>query len=65
MRAGNGIITLDEIARRRALGNFQEMNIIVKGDVDGSVEALSDSLQNCSTEQFQINVIHKAVGQIS
>ncbi len=65
LRAGNGIITLDEIARRRALGNFQEMNIIVKGDVDGSVEALSDSLQNCSTEQFQINVIHKAVGQIS
>ncbi len=65
LRTGNGIITLDEIARRRALGNFQEMNIIVKGDVDGSVEALSDSLQNLSTEQFQINVIHKAVGQIS
>jgi translation initiation factor IF-2 len=56
---------LEEIARRRALGNFQEMNIIVKGDVDGSVEALSDSLLKLSTEQFQVNVIHKAVGQIS
>ena len=58
-------VTLEEIARRRALGNFQEMNIIVKGDVDGSVEALSDSLLKLSTEQFQVNVIHKAVGQIS
>lgn len=58
-------LTLEEIGRRRALGNFQEMNIIVKGDVDGSVEALSDSLLKLSTEQFQVNVIHKAVGQIS
>jgi translation initiation factor IF-2 len=58
-------LTLDEIGRRIALGNFQELNIIVKGDVDGSVEALSDSLLKLSTEQIQINVIHKAVGQIS
>ncbi|MBN2518957.1 MAG: translation initiation factor IF-2 [Bacteroidales bacterium] len=58
-------ITLDEIGRRIAIGNFQELNIIVKGDVDGSVEALSDSLIKLSTEQIQVNVIHKAVGQIS
>jgi translation initiation factor IF-2 len=58
-------LTLDEIGRRIALGNFQELNIIVKGDVDGSVEALSDSLLKLSTEQIQVNVIHKAVGQIS
>lgn len=58
-------ITLDEIGRRIAIGNFQELNIIVKGDVDGSVEALSDSLIKLSTPQIQLNVIHKAVGQIS
>ena len=58
-------ITLDEIGRRIAIGNFQELNIIVKGDVDGSVEALSDSLIKLSTESIQVNVIHKAVGQIS
>ena len=57
--------TLDELGRRIALGDFQEMNIIVKGDVDGSVEALSDSLLKLSTETIQINVIHKAVGAIS
>ena len=58
-------ITLDEIGRRIAIGNFQELNIIVKGDVDGSVEALSDSLIKLSTPQIQLNIIHKAVGQIS
>jgi len=58
-------ITLDEIGRRIAIGNFQELNIIVKGDVDGSVEALSDSLIKLSTDQIQVNIIHKAVGQIS
>ncbi len=58
-------ITLDEIGRRIAIGNFQELNVIVKGDVDGSVEALSDSLIKLSTEEIQVNVIHKAVGQIS
>jgi translation initiation factor IF-2 len=58
-------ITLDEIGRRIAIGNFQELNLIVKGDVDGSIEALSDSLIKLSTEEIQINVIHKAVGQIS
>ncbi len=58
-------ITLDEIGRRIAIGNFQELNIIVKGDVDGSVEALSDSLIKLSTDQIQLNIIHKAVGQIS
>jgi translation initiation factor IF-2 len=56
---------LEELGRRRALGDFHELNIIVKGDVDGSVEALSDSLIKLSTEEIQINVIHKAVGQIS
>ncbi len=58
-------MTLEEIARRRALGNFHELNIIVKGDVDGSIEALSDSLIKQSTEEIQINVLHKAVGEIS
>ena len=58
-------LTLEEIGRRRALGNFKELNIIVKGDVDGSVEALSDSLLKLSNEEVQVNVIHKAVGQIS
>jgi translation initiation factor IF-2 len=57
--------TLDELGRRIALGDFKELNIIVKGDVDGSVEALSDSLLKLSTENIQINVIHKAVGAIS
>ena len=59
------MLTLDEVGRRIALGNFQTLNIIVKGDVDGSIEALSDSLIKLSTETIQINVIHKAVGQIS
>ncbi|MDX2445533.1 MAG: translation initiation factor IF-2 [Bacteroidales bacterium] len=58
-------ITLDEIGRRIAVGSFQELNVVVKGDVDGSVEALSDSLLKLSTEEIQLNVIHKAVGQIS
>lgn len=58
-------ITLDEIGRRIAIGNFQELNIIVKGDVDGSVEALSDSLIKLSTPEIQLNIIHKAVGGIS
>ncbi len=58
-------ITLDEIGRRIAIGNFQELNIIVKGDVDGSIEALADSLIKLSTDEIQVNVIHKAVGQIS
>jgi len=57
--------TLDELGRRIALGDFKELNIIVKGDVDGSVEALADSLQKLSTENIQVNVIHKAVGAIS
>jgi len=57
--------TLDELGRRIALGDFKELNIIVKGDVDGSVEALADSLLKLSTENIQINVIHKAVGAIS
>jgi translation initiation factor IF-2 len=58
-------ITLDEIGRRLALGNFKELNIIIKGDVDGSVEALSDSLQKLSTEEIAIRVVLKGVGQIS
>jgi translation initiation factor IF-2 len=58
-------ITLDEIGRRLALGNFKELNIIIKGDVDGSVEALSDSLQKLSTEEIAVRVVHKAVGQIT
>ena len=58
-------ITLDEIGRRIALGEFQELNIILKGDVDGSVEALTDSLQKLSTEEIQVNIIHKGVGAIT
>lgn len=58
-------ITLDEIGRRIAIGDFKELNLIVKGDVDGSVEALSDSLLKLSTEQVQVNVIHKAVGAVT
>ena len=59
------LLTLDEVGRRLALGDFHELNVIVKGDVDGSIEALSDSLIKLSTEQVQVNVIHKGVGQIS
>ncbi|WP_373718483.1 translation initiation factor IF-2 [Bacteroides heparinolyticus] len=59
------MLTLDEVGRRLALGDFHELNVIVKGDVDGSVEALSDSLIKLSTDQVQVNVIHKGVGQIS
>lgn len=58
-------ITLDEIGRRLAIGTFKELNVIVKGDVDGSIEALSDALLNLSTDEIQVNIIHKAVGQIS
>ncbi|RDY58731.1 translation initiation factor IF-2 [Flagellimonas nanhaiensis] len=58
-------ITLDEIGRRIALGDFQELNIILKGDVDGSVEALTDSFQKLSTDEIQVNIIHKAVGAIT
>ncbi len=58
-------ITLDEIGRRIALGGFKELNIILKGDVDGSVEALTDSLQKLSTEEIQVNIIHKGVGAIT
>ena len=58
-------ITLDEIGRRIAIGNFRELNVIVKGDVDGSVEALSDSLMKLSTDKIQVNVIHKSVGQVT
>ena len=58
-------ITLDEIGRRLALGNFKELKVIIKGDVDGSVEALSDSLQKLSTEEILVSVIHKGVGQIN
>ncbi len=58
-------ITLDEIGRRLAIGNFKELNIIVKGDVDGSIEALADSLLKLSTQEIQVNIIHKSVGQIS
>lgn len=58
-------ITLDEIGRRLAIGDFKELNIIVKGDVDGSIEALADSLLKLSTEKIQINIIHKSVGQVS
>ena len=59
------LLTLDDIGRRITVGNFQELNLVVKGDVDGSVEALSDSLIKLSTPEIQINVLHKAVGQIS
>ena len=58
-------ITLDEIGRRLALGNFKELGVIIKGDFDGSVEALSDSLQKLSTEEIAVNVVHKGVGQIT
>jgi len=58
-------ITLDEIGRRLAIGDFQELNVIVKGDVDGSIEALSDSLMKLSTEEIQVNIVHKAVGAIT
>ena len=58
-------LTLDEIGRRIALGDFKELNIIIKGDVDGSIEALSDSLLKLSTDKIQVNIIHKAVGQIT
>jgi len=58
-------LTLDEIGRRIAIGNFKEVNIVVKGDVDGSVEALSDAFAKLSTEEIQINIIHKGVGQIT
>ncbi len=58
-------ITLDEIGRRLAIGSFQELNVIVKGDVDGSVEALSDSLLKLSTDEIEVNIVHKGVGQIS
>jgi translation initiation factor IF-2 len=61
----NKILTLAEIGRRIAVGNFKELNVIVKGDVDGSIEALSDSLIKLTTEEIQVNVIHKAVGAIS
>lgn len=61
----NKHITLDEIGRRLAIGNFQELNVIVKGDVDGSVEALADSLQKLSTEKVSVKIIHKSVGAIS
>lgn len=58
-------ITLDEIGRRLAIGDFQELNLIIKGDVDGSIEALSDSLLKLSTEEIQVNIVHKAVGAIT
>ncbi|MFM2207305.1 MAG: translation initiation factor [Bacteroidota bacterium] len=58
-------ITLDEIGRRLAIGNFKELNVIVKGDVDGSIEALADSLLKLSTNEVQVNIIHKSVGQIT
>ncbi len=58
-------ITLDEIGRRLAIGDFKELNIIIKGDVDGSIEALSDSLLKLSTEEIQVNIVHKAVGAIT
>ena len=58
-------ITLDEIGRRIAIGDFKELNLIVKGDVDGSVEALSDALLKLSTDEVQVNVIHKSVGQVT
>jgi len=61
----NKHITLDEIGRRLAIGDFKELNVIVKGDVDGSIEALSDALLNLSTEEIQVNIIHKGVGAIT
>ena len=65
MLADKKVLRREMLARRRALGNFQELNVIIKGDVDGSIEALSDSLIRLSTEEIQVNVIHKGVGQIS
>src|SRR5690606_23304494 len=61
----NKHITLDEIGRRLAIGDFKELNLIIKGDVDGSIEALSDSLLRLSTEEIQVNIVHKGVGAIS
>jgi translation initiation factor IF-2 len=61
----NKHITLDEIGRRLAIGDFKELNLIVKGDVDGSIEALSDSLLRLSTEEIQVNIVHKGVGAIT
>ena len=58
-------ITLDEIGRRLAIGDFKELNLIIKGDVDGSIEALSDSLLKLSTDQIQVNIVHKGVGAIT
>ena len=58
-------ITLDEIGRRLAIGDFKELNIIVKADVDGSIQALSDSFLKLTSDQIQVNVIHKGVGQIT
>jgi translation initiation factor IF-2 len=58
-------LTLDEIGRRIAVGDFKELNVIIKGDVDGSVEALTDSFQNLSTEEIQVNIIFKGVGAIT
>jgi translation initiation factor IF-2 len=58
-------ITLDEIGRRLAIGDFKELNLIIKGDVDGSIEALSDSLMKLSTDQIQVNIVHKGVGAIT
>ena len=58
-------VTLEELGRRIEVGEFKELNLIIKGDVDGSIEALSDSLQKLTTEKVQVNIIHKAVGQVS
>ena len=58
-------LTLDEIGRRTAIGDFKELNVIIKGDVDGSVEALTDSFENLSTEEIQVNIIFKGVGAIT
>ena len=58
-------LTLDEIGRRLAVGDFQELNIVLKGDVDGSIEALTDSLQRLTTEEIQVNIIHRGVGGIT
>ena len=58
-------ITLDEIGRRIAIGNFKEVNLVVKGDVDGSIEALSDAFSKLGSEELQVNIIHKGIGQIT
>ena len=58
-------VTLDEIGRRLALGSFKELNIVLKGDVDGSIEALSDSMEKLSTDEISVNIIHRGVGQIT